>query len=74
MPDNMNPLQRYDALNASGVSGENVKPDLIISSADRPSTVYALRQLLARVIGDIFDRGGVPVFVVRRAMDGALIA
>ncbi len=74
MPDDrMDPFDRLDAMNASTMSDEKPKPDLIISAADRPATVRALRQLLAQA-GDIFDRGGVLVRLVQPATGGVPIA
>ncbi len=40
------------------------RPDLVVYGADLPATVMALRRVLAGA-GNLFDRGGVPVMLVR---------
>ena len=49
------------------------KPDLIVHSADRPETVRAVLKLLAQA-GDLYDRGGVLVGLVRPSGGGPPIA
>ena len=49
------------------------KPDLIVHGADRPETVRAVLKVLAQG-GNLFDRGGVLVKLVRPSDGGPPIA
>jgi hypothetical protein len=51
----------------------NRKPELVVQTADRPETVRALLRVLRRA-GNLYDRGGVLVRLIRPADGGSLIA
>lgn len=59
---------------ADGFTMADPPPEpLFVNAADRPVTVQALREVLARA-GNLFDRGGVPVMLLHPADGSAPIA
>jgi hypothetical protein len=68
----MDGMTRADAA-ARVATALEPKPDLIVHGADLPATVAALRDVLATDT-NLFDRGGVPVLLVRPADGGPPVA